>query len=239
VGTVTRFTHSEWREQAAAYALGALARDERLDFEAHLLECSECEDEARSFASVATALAAAAPPIMPDRRLRSRALEVDVRQARPPRAPRRLAPWLVAAASLALAAGLGLQLFRMGREAGRTQSARTVLGAEDMVRVDLSGQPVAPRAFARAFWSRSRGLIVTASRLPPLPAGRTYQIWIIAGGKPIGAGLLKPDADGAVEAVFATIPGDYATTAAFAVTLEPEGGVPAPTGDKYLVGLVK
>jgi anti-sigma-K factor RskA len=34
-------------------------------------------------------------------------------------------------------------------------------------------------------------------------------------------------------------PGDLPEPAALAVTLEPEGGVPAPTGDKYLVGLTR
>jgi anti-sigma-K factor RskA len=36
---------------------------------------------------------------------------------------------------------------------------------------------------------------------------------------------------------FTTPPNTPAQVAALAVTLEPAGGVPAPTGDKYLVGL--
>ncbi len=53
---------------------------------------------------------------------------------------------------------------------------------------------------------------------------------------PISTGLLKPDASGRVDAVFET-PVDLPRPTAMAVTIEPEGGVPAPTGDKYLVGL--
>jgi anti-sigma-K factor RskA len=105
------------------------------------------------------------------------------------------------------------------------------------VRVDLAGQPVAPRAVARAFWSRSRGLVFTASSLPPLPAGRTYQLWVVTAQAPVGAGLLKPEVDGGAHAVFMT-PSDLAKPVAIALTIEPDGGVPAPTGDKYLVGLV-
>ena len=48
--------------------------------------------------------------------------------------------------------------------------------------------------------------------------------------------LMKPDANGRVSAIFET-PQDLPKPVAMAVTLEPEGGVPAPTGDKYLVGL--
>ncbi len=80
-------------------------------------------------------------------------------------------------------------------------------------------------------------VIFTAASLPPLPPGRTYQLWIISGQMPIGAGLIRPASDGAVQAVF-TSPAGLTKAAAFAVTIEPDGGVPAPTGDKYLVGLV-
>ena len=48
--------------------------------------------------------------------------------------------------------------------------------------------------------------------------------------------MLTLDANGRVNARFDTPP-DLPRPVAMAVTLEPEGGVPAPTGDKYLVGL--
>ncbi len=113
----------------------------------------------------------------------------------------------------------------------------SVLASPDTARVDLAGQPAAPSASARVFWSRSRGLVFTASNLPALPEGRVYQLWVLTGQPaPISAGLLTPDRDGRVTAVFATSP-DLPKPVAMAVTLEPEGGVLSPTGDKYLVGL--
>jgi len=229
-------THGELREQAAAFALGALAEQDRLEFEAHLLECDECDDDVRSFTRVATALAYAVPPVEPDATVRRRVLDADVRTSSTP-GPSRLTPWLAAAASLALAIGLGGYAFALRQSAADARSVVVVLTAQDLVRVDLQGQPVAPGASARAFWSQTRGLIFTAARLPPLPPGRTYQLWIISGQMPVGAGLLRPAPDGAVQAVFST-PAGLAQAAAFAVTIEPDGGAPAPTGDKYLVGLV-
>ena len=117
------------------------------------------------------------------------------------------------------------------------ESKVTVLAAPDLARIDLAGQPVAPQASARAYWSRSRGLVFTASNLPALPPGRVYQLWVLAKqpSPPISAGLLKPDPTGRVDIVFNTPP-DLPKPVAMAVTIEPEGGVPAPTGDKYLVG---
>jgi anti-sigma-K factor RskA len=172
--------------------------------------------------------------------------------------------WLAAAASLTLAAFLGwdarrlrgqvsqledqLQIAREAAAAGERQlaslrgaserqlSALTVLTAPDVARIDLAGQPVAPSASARAFWSRARGMVFEASRLPPPPPGRTYQLWVVTANAPVSAGLIEPDPSGNVHAVIATPP-DIPDPVAVAVTLEPAGGVPAPTGEKYLVGL--
>ncbi len=74
----------------------------------------------------------------------------------------------------------------------------------------------------------------TASNLPPLPAGRTYQLWVLtAQPAPISAGVFKPDNGGAAAAMFQT-PVDIPPPVGMAVTIEPEGGVAAPTGAMYL-----
>jgi anti-sigma-K factor RskA len=113
-----------------------------------------------------------------------------------------------------------------------------VLTAPDMSRVELAGQTIAPQASGRVFWSRSRGLVFTASNLPALPPGRTYQLWVVTAQAPVSAGLLKPDANGAVNAVF-NPPANIPSATAIAITIEPEGGVPAPTGPMYLAGAAK
>jgi anti-sigma-K factor RskA len=174
-------------------------------------------------------------------------------------------PWLAAAASLVLAVALGVyaaslhsrigalelrlqeateraaagerQIADLRHTAADAQSQVAVLAAPDVQRIDLAGQPRAPQASARAFWSRSRGLVFTASNLPSAPAGKTYQLWVLTRqGAPISAGLFKPDQQGRVAAVFQT-PLALPQPVGMAVTIEPDGGVPAPTGDKYLVGL--
>jgi anti-sigma-K factor RskA len=123
------------------------------------------------------------------------------------------------------------------RSALESQRTVLVLAAPDLARIDLAGQPAAPQASARAFWSRSRGLVFTASNLPAPPPGRAYQLWVLtAQPAPISAGMLKLDANGRATEMIDT-PQDLPRPVAMAVTLEPEAGVPAPTGDKYLVGL--
>jgi hypothetical protein len=122
------------------------------------------------------------------------------------------------------------------RAVSTAEARLAVLTASDMLRVDLQGQPVAPRASGRAFWSRSRGLVFTAANLPPLPAGRGYQLWVVTAQAPVSAGMLQLDNVGSTTQAFET-PVDIPPPVAVAVTVEPEGGAPAPTGDKYLVGL--
>ncbi len=175
--------------------------------------------------------------------------------------------WLSAAAMLALAVGLGgyavslrqrvggleLQLRetvnRLDRSeqavavatqiAERAQVRVAVLTSPDLTQVNLAGQRPAPRAIGRAFWSRSSGLVFAATELPQLPAGRTYQLWFLRGtSPPVSAGLLKPDGSGRMTAAFDT-PASVGTSTGLAVSIEPDGGVPAPTGELYLVGLTQ
>lgn len=121
------------------------------------------------------------------------------------------------------------------RTSAELQAAMAVLAAPDLVRIDLAGQPAAPQARGRALWSRARGMVFTASALPPLPAGRVYQVWVVTQPGPVSAGLLTPDLAGGGLTFFETPP-DIPPPTAVAVTIEPAGGLPAPTGAFYLVG---
>jgi anti-sigma-K factor RskA len=121
------------------------------------------------------------------------------------------------------------------RIAFETQSAMAVLAASDLTRVELQGAPAAPQAAGRALWSRQSGMVFAANNLPPLPAGKIYQVWLVAGGPPVSAGLIAPDESGRGVGIFRT-PVDVTGPVTVAVTIEPEGGVPAPTGAFYLTG---
>jgi anti-sigma-K factor RskA len=122
------------------------------------------------------------------------------------------------------------------RVAFEMQSAVAVLAAADLTRVDLQGAPAAPQAAGRALWSRQSGMVFAANNLPPLPEKRIYQVWVVAAGRaPVSAGLVAPDENGRSVGIFRT-PVDVTGPVMVAVTIEPEGGVPAPTGAFYLTG---
>lgn len=61
-------------------------------------------------------------------------------------------------------------------------------------------------------------------------------MWVVTAQAPISAGLLATDPTGGGTQYYMTPP-DIAPPVAVAVTLEPSGGVPAPTGERYLVGM--
>ena len=234
--------HDSLREQSGAYALGLLTLSERREFEAHLETCAECTRELRELAAVTESLGRMVEPRDPPERLRARVMQGA--GAAPPATPARNAimtapAWLLLAASIGLV-GVGLYAAvlrgRVNESAATVRRTELILAAADVKRVDLAGQDVAPGASGRAFWSRSHGVMFTASGLPPLPKGKVYQLWVVTGTAPLSAGLLTPDGAGHVMAV-ADMPPDVVPVAV-AVTIEPEGGVPSPTGAKYLVGAV-
>jgi hypothetical protein len=232
-----------------------------------MMQSTRDDDRPELEAPILQGLGQAVPQVEPSADLRARVLAAASTRARANAVSSRpvFLPWLAAAASLALAIGAtiyaGQLRSRIGlleaelrdararadaserlvvdaqRTAAGAQASVAVLTAPDVARVDLAGQPVAPQASARAFWSRSRGMVFTASNLPPLPAGRTYQLWVVTAQAPISAGLLTPDTAGNVSETFNTSP-TIPQPVAIAVTIEPAGGVEAPTGERYLIGTV-
>ena len=178
--------------------------------------------------------------------------------AAPPRRSR--GPWLMAAALTALMVGAAAYAFTLRREV-RGLSAqiavleRTVnvqrdsfqreLGVRERLLAGLTGPAVrvvqlaaggARAPSGRMFWDQSTDAwTFFAHNLPAMKPGRTYQLWLITPGqRKLPAGTFAPQNGNArVSAQFA-LPRD--SLFAVAVTDEPAGGVPQPTGPIVLVG---
>lgn len=101
--------------------------------------------------------------------------------------------------------------------------------------IALHGSEMAKSAGAfLLFDPESKKAFLYAFNLPLLPAGKTYQLWAIL-DKPVSAGVFGTDTGHKSRLVIRRIP-ELAHITKFAVSLEPEGGRPQPTGDIYLVG---
>jgi hypothetical protein len=121
------------------------------------------------------------------------------------------------------------------QSAAQAQIVGNVLAAPDLVRYWLRGATPDSPAYGHVLFSRTRGLVFSASRLAPADTGRTYQLWLSTTTGPISAGVLNPDTEGRVT-LASEVP--LAVTGRLAgafVTLEPEGGRTEPSSQIVLV----
>jgi anti-sigma-K factor RskA len=131
----------------------------------------------------------------------------------------------------------------LSRARGRlTELAATIdlVTSPDTRRILLAGLGPAEGATATALVDPHRRIArFTARGLPAPPPGRTYQLWTItAETGPVSAGVFDVDERGSGELEVASVPPpEQAIT--WAVTVEPAGGVPAPTGEMVLKSQVE
>lgn len=112
-----------------------------------------------------------------------------------------------------------------------------ILHARDLQLVTLTAALPKQKGSGQVFWDRQRNLWqVHISDLAPPPTGRTYQLWFITQKQlKIPAGTFTIDATGRGQFTL-PLPASLADLQAVAVTDEPAGGTPQPTGTTHLVG---
>jgi anti-sigma-K factor RskA len=251
-------------ELLPAYALGALDGEDLRELAAHLdTGCAECRRQLDLWERDLEALAASVPPVAPSAVTRQRILRVAGGAGRRPAGLPRwfflpvaalllLAVWGVAGQArlrgevrrltaerdrLAQQVGsLENDVAQARSDARRMVEALRVITAPGVRSVDLAGLGPSPGAAGHTYVNpRERNALFYASALPPLAPDKTYQLWLIADGKPVSAGTFAVDARGAGSLRVDDIPG-VESIEAWAVTVEPRGGVPQPTGEMVLKG---
>ena len=247
-----------------AQALHALDAEDARRLEAHLATCAECRSQLSELQNAAAWLAFAAiedKPVEPSLELRGRILAaaradrvksnvVDLNQKR--RAWITRQRWAAIAAGLVFAV-LGTWLFvvwrqnqnarneviRLNRqiqeaqaERDRLQEAIAFMTAPGTRMSELTGTAEMPGAHAMLAFDQSGRAILMAKGLPPPPAGKAYQLWFIT-GRPMPGKVFTTDSSGS-GMLADHVPAEARASAVYAVTLEPAGGVPQPTGAIYL-----
>lgn len=224
-------TCEELQSDYAAWALGIAGDPERLEIAAHLeRKCPVCTAGVREAMETVAAMSGAVKLVEPPRTLRTRVvgLVAPVREQRGWLAA--YAPWGVSAL---LAGALTFMIVAprpkpLDTAQARLDEAMAILG--DPVAKDVSFGPANTRG--RVFVSPGKGVVFVAAGLPKLDPHRIFELWVIpAAGNPIPAGTFSSVADSAVY-VHA---GPVVNAAAFAVTIEPEGGSPQPTSQPFIV----
>jgi anti-sigma-K factor RskA len=131
---------------------------------------------------------------------------------------------------------LGEEVSRARSESQRAALALQVLAAPGVQSVALAGLGPTPEAAGRTYVNPHSGdALFYAFGLPALPRDKTYELWFFAGGKPVAAGTfgVDPRGTGSVRVERRIDPGQIQ---AWAVTIEPAGGLPQPSGAVVLKG---
>ena len=242
----------ELKEIYELYALGAADPQEQRELEEHLArKCPTCVAGLNSARRLVASLALAAPQVDPPTRLRDRVLGAVAP------APVKVVGWTWLTHAWATLAVLMLvavlwyvyaerklesEIAALTRRLAEARSVNAELLAHNQLLVSalelinlpdarqlVFGQPDRQPPRGRIWVHPQRGVLLLASNLPPAPSGKTYAMWIVPkGAAPIPAGLFNSDPQGVATHVW-TQPVNLASAQAVAVTLEPGGGVAAPT----------
>jgi anti-sigma-K factor RskA len=131
-----------------------------------------------------------------------------------------------------------VEIARADRARTATDSLRVAVMARDSMIAGITGKDVAMMTltssgakapFAHMFWDRATNMwTMVAHNLPELKAGRTYQLWLVTPTAKISAGTFaSKNGEAMVRAMYPLAPNQLM---ALAVTEEPAGGMPQPTG---------
>ncbi len=107
--------------------------------------------------------------------------------------------------------------------------------AQDTEAVTLAPKPLVPKsAWARVKFNSRLGMVCYTGDLPAPPPHMEYQMWIVPMvGNPISAGAFMPASFSNGKMCMAQMP-QGVDCKSFAVTIEPMGGMPRPTGPQVL-----
>jgi anti-sigma-K factor RskA len=130
-----------------------------------------------------------------------------------------------------------VQLSQRGgaRTAGTPQDElATLLRIPNVKALALTGSDMAKRAAGFLLYdSRTQKVWLYSVNLPECPAGTTYQLWAIH-DKPMSIGIFQMDRGDTAHLLATKVP-SFTDAKTFAVSLEPSGGRPQPTGPMYLL----
>ncbi len=102
--------------------------------------------------------------------------------------------------------------------------------------INLAGTMSDLESSGRLLWDTdTSNAILLVSNVPELVPGQTYQFWVVENGKAHSMGTFTVNQNGEHMMEINCMPEEKGKIE-FAVTLEPEGGMPEPTGATYLVG---
>ncbi len=237
--------HDDYKELIPVHALSALDAGEARALNEHLAGCAECRRDLAEWEATAASLALSAKPMEPSPEVRRRLL-TQIRSeksaanvlpfSRPPRTVWNSLGSLGSIAAVILFAVLIVSvvvLYQQNRKLSHENAFYKLITAPGSRIAELSGTTEASGASAKLAYDQTGRALLIASGLPRAPEGKEYQLWFIVDNKPIPGKTFAPDSKGQ-GTLNDQVPEAARSSAIFAITLEPAGGVSVPTGAIYL-----
>lgn len=215
--------------------------------------CPRCAAEAAAISETVSLLPFALPQEEPSPMAKARLMAAVSREVAAASSTVVRPVWRVAVAAsiVAALAGAALSGFVMMRrqeqlvaevaslklQVSEARQSIRLLTSPGVEVVELTGQGERAGQAVRLFWDRAgQSWQLYASNLPPAPAGKVYQLWVITeDGQKISAGTFDT-AMMTAAAGSLNVPSGAGRATLAAVTLEPTGGSAQPTTRPFLVG---
>ncbi len=232
--------HERFDELKEAYALKALAEEERREFEEYLARNPERQAEIDQLSSLASLLALSTLEQEPSPKLRRGLMSVVEGEARVSRAESRreartslftrltgyfsFQRLALGAAALAVIGLISLNVVQRG-EIQDLQSQIEKAPTAQSNNIVLRGSVATRDADVELVKVKGQRAVLIARNLPPVGKEKTLQIWVIKDDTPQSGGLVKPGGQLVSTPVTQSLEGADKV----AITIEPAGGSEAPT----------
>ncbi len=223
---------AEAHELIAGYALDALEPADRARAKELLERSEEAREELRTLTETTAAMATAVSGPAPPPELRERILQSarDDRQTVVPLESRRrprLVPVLGVAAAVAavVAVALGIWGFSVSSDLDESRAALAQARAAAAVLASPDARTVGLEQGNGSLVVSGSEAVLVLNDMEGAPQGKTWEVWVLDGETPVRAGLF---AGGQARDVVPVEEG-VGPGAKVLVTLEPSGGVDAPT----------
>lgn len=231
-------TCEELKADYTSFALGIADDPERTEIRAHLeRNCPVCTPGVTSAIATVTAMSGAVQLVDPPKQLRRRVSAlVEPAMVKGTAAPSRptgasILPWVITAIVSVVLILVARPSRRPASDLAKYEAAVTIFNdpATRDVTFGESDKPLRGRIFVNP----ARGIVLIATGMPKLSAGRTFELWLVpASGKPVAAGTFVAREDSTVVYVH---PIPSTGSSSVTVTVEPEGGSEQPTTTPSIV----
>lgn len=148
--------------------------------------------------------------------------------------------WQLEAVKAELQRAQGIEVKDKNDEALTAEAKKVLrlLTSPEAQRIEVVATGTKPQPHGKAIYNANQGMLIfVAGNMAPLPSRNVYELWLLpqAGSQPIAVGVFKPDAHGNATLMMPPMAVGIAAKN-FAVTVEPEGGSPAPTSPIMMAG---